>query len=361
MKSRGNMNHVIDGFVPESGLHCITASIKQVFHYHGLRISEEMIFGLSSMLGFMYFDYKNMPTPMIGGRGKIGEMEENLAIRLGIKIESRETASTKKAYDRLKELIESGEPVVVYADMYYLPYFEFPEEFHFGGHSIVVFGINEDENLALVSDRDGEGHPVTLNENETPRDYHKIQLDSLAKARGSKEKPYPPKNRWLEFDLAGVRPVDRDMIFEAIVEDAHGFLNPPIKNLGIKGIEHFAQRIFDWNEFDDRALRAAAFNAFIMINERGGTGGGCFRRMYGNFLAESGEKLNSEFLRSAGKSYLRISETWDQIGDKLHEMASTANRGLTADISETLNLIHIKEKELMTQLLEYVKSNPCCK
>jgi hypothetical protein len=355
------MDYIIEDFKPEPGLHCISNSIKQIFHHNGHMLSEEMIFGLSSMLSFMYFHFKNMSVPIIGGRGKIGEMEKNLADRLGIEIKSHETSSAKKAYKTLLEVIKSGRAAVTYVDMYYLPYFDFPEVFHFGGHAIVVFGILEDEGMALVSDRDGDDYPATLNENDIPKDFHKISLDVLQKARGSKEKPYPPKNRRLEFDFEGYRDPDRDMIFDAIAENAEVFLNPPIKNLGIKGIDTFGKKLSEWEDFDDETLKYAAFNCFIMIDEKGGTGGGCFRRMYGRFLEESSRLAGSEFLRRAGDSYIRLACKWDEIGSGLYKIFETGDRNLLPEISDKVKLLYIKENEIMNQIKEYVESNPCCK
>lgn len=348
------MKMVIEIFKPEGGLHCISNSMKQIFHFNGISISEEMIFGLASALNFFYFEFKFSPVPLIGGRNKIGEFEENLARSLNIKIEMPETASSKKAYSELKNEIENGNPVMIYTDMAYLSYLNLPGEYHFGGHSIVVFGIDEEENIALVSDRDDEGFKVTLNENEQPAAYHIITLDELAKARGSKEKPYPPKNRRLIFDFSGIKLPCKESIFSAIKMNVETLLNPPIKNLGISGIKLFENKIDEWQQWDTEKLKLSALSCFIMINQVGGNGGGCFRRIYGNFLIESGKLLQDEFLISAGNEYVKISNEWDNIGNLLYEISQTGENFHLADIKNILFLIHIQEEELMRRLGEAV-------
>ena len=71
------MQHLIKDFHPSGGKHCVSNALKQVFHYYGHELSEEMIFGLASGLNFFYFEFKTLPYPLIGGRTKIGNFEES--------------------------------------------------------------------------------------------------------------------------------------------------------------------------------------------------------------------------------------------------------------------------------------------
>lgn len=71
--------------------------------------------------------------------------------------------------------------MLVYLDMGFLPYFELPAGYHFGGH-VVVAGYDPDTMRVLVADRDKELHPVGW--------------DELESARGSQYKPFPrPENQ----------------------------------------------------------------------------------------------------------------------------------------------------------------------
>jgi hypothetical protein len=64
-------------------------------------------------------------------------------------------------------------------------------------------------------------------------------------------------------------------------------MNPPIKNIEIKGIKHASKELLKWPEiFTDHALRMNLFNLYIFIEIRG-AGGGFFRYMYSRFLSES--------------------------------------------------------------------------
>lgn len=351
------MNYIIENFNPESGWHCITTSYKQVFHYFGYDISEEMLFGLASGLGFVYFEIKNVPFPLIGGRTKIGEFEEILGRNLGIGINMQKTASNKKAYDELIRLVLRKTPVVIYVDMAYLKYLGLPEEAHFGGHTIVVFGIDEENNIAYISDRDGRDFKVTESKNaEPPSDYHCIDLKELETARGSKHKPYPPENKWVTFDFSSIKDINRDLIYNAIKDNINRMLNPPIKNIGIKGVKLFSEKVCAWDKFDDDKLKWSALNSYIMINQIGGNGGGIFRRIYSNFLKQSAEKTGIEALNQSGEMFIKLSYDWDDAGYLFLDVFNKTNRNLLTEISLKLQDIYYKETDCLLKLRELVAS-----
>lgn len=344
------MKHIIQSFKPFGGRHCITTSMRQVFVYHGHDLSEEMLLGLGSGLSFFYAEWKFMSYPFIGMRAKIGEFEENLGQALNIGIQMHETDSAKKAYAGLKDLISQDVPVMMYVDMPFLKYLNLPEDAHFGGHSIVVFGIDEEERIAYVSDRDEQNHTISLNPNEIPADFHTVTLQELEQARGSRHKPFPPKNRWVSFDFSSMKPLDQGVILPAIRKTAENMLNPPIKNVGLKGIQLCSQKVPQWAAFDDEKLKWSAFNGFIMINQTGGTGGGGFRKMYGNFLRESGQILDSAELSELGNEYFAAGEEWDQVADQFYDIFETIDRDALKPISERILSLHAKETEFMIRL-----------
>jgi hypothetical protein len=349
------MKHIIEDFTPESGWHCITTSFKQVFHYYGYDLSEEMLFGLASGLNFFYLDFKSMPFPMIGGRTKIGEFEQALANNTGINIEMQQTTSIKKARKELLSLVEKDIPVPVYVDMAFLRYLGLPDNTHFGGHTIVVFGIDEENDLAYVSDRDGKEFQVSENPTEPPADYHCISLQDLEQARNSKYKPYPPKNKWVTFDFTEKKKIDREMIFKAIRENMENLLNPPIKNLGVKGIEIFSQRLKHWKSMENETFKWATINAYIMINAIGGNGGGIFRKMYGNFLKESAKTTEESSLSKLGERCKKIGKQWDEVGYEFKEMFERLDKRKLDHIPVLLRNIEKEEKHVYETLYGIVK------
>ena len=176
--------------------HCVTGSLKHIYDYHGYPVSEDLLLGLGRGLGFVYFHIKGT-DPFYGGRANVarpGEegLEKTAGRRTGVTAMSHATASARTAQDALRALLEAGEPVMVYLDMGFLPYFDLPEDYHFGGHVVVVAGYDPDTGRVLVADRDKQLHPV--------------EWDALERARGSQYKPFPPRHTWYTFDFAAARP-----------------------------------------------------------------------------------------------------------------------------------------------------------
>jgi len=351
------MKQVIEKFKPQSGYHSVSNSIKQIFSYYGHDIEEEMIFGLASALNFYYFEFNFSKIPFLGGRNKIGDFEENLAQVLNIKIKKHETSSKKRAFSEMLKMIKNEDPVLVYVDMGYLPYLNLPDHYHFGGHSVIVFGCDDSQEVVYISDRDSKDYKITLSDLEDPAEFHILSFDNLTLARSSKEKPYSPKNCWLTFDFNGIQQIDRKMIFEAILKNSENFLNPPGKNLGILGIELFSEKVRAWSEMTDEDLRFSAYHAFVMINQIGGTGGGCFRKIYGNFLRNSGDSMKDEFIYLCGVEYLKIAEIWDKLAYTFYEIYQNSNRNKLNSISEKLFIVFLREKELFLRLVEYIHKN----
>lgn len=257
------------------GYHCVTNSLAKIFHHNRHPLSEEMLLGLGAGMGFIYW-YPKGGYPFIGGRGNNKGFFYDLGKRTGVGIGVNSTASEKRGEESLKERLLRKEPVMVFADMGLLPWFEFPTEYHFGGHTFVVCGF-DGRDTTLGSDMDQKASGLKKGF------YHTISMEQLRKARNSPHKPFPPKNTWLDFDFSNFHDPRADDVFSSIEQTVESQLKPPIKNVGIKGIRHTAVEITRWPDiFDDKDLRMNLFNLYIFI-EIGGTGGGCFRYMYSRF------------------------------------------------------------------------------
>ena len=109
---------------------------------------------------------------------------------------------------------------MLYGDMAYLPWFEFPEEYHFGGHTFVVCGY-DGKITALASDMDPQASGLK-------KGFHyPITLEQLRVARNSKHKPFPPKNMYLEFDFTDYHDPSIEDIHSAINQTCDSMLHPP--------------------------------------------------------------------------------------------------------------------------------------
>lgn len=295
---------MVEGFEPFVGKHCETSALKRVLDYHGLSLSEEMLLGLGGGIGFIYWYIKMMPSPFIGTRyGKGADFPTNICRRIGAEVTIIETSSSKRGYEELKALLRAGKPTVIYGDMVYLPYLAIPEVAHFGGHAVVVFGLDEERDKVYIYDRGR--NPVT------------VSIADLAKARGSKFPPFPPKHRLLKIRYPAKIGSLEESIKESIQECCHNMLKPPIKNIGLAGIEKWSKIVAKWTEqFKGINLLGALMNGFMYI-EISGTGGSGFRSMYAQFLKEASSIIDKPALKEVAEMIRESAAVWSQIASEL--------------------------------------------
>jgi len=328
---------MVKGFTSRPGFHCGSASLRDIFEFHGRKFSEDMVFGLDCGLGFVYLPMKKaLPPIFVGGRGSKGI--EDICRILGIKWEQKTTTSAKKAWQAVKELIDKDVPVMLQVDMFYLDYFR-GKTGHFGRHGIVLAGYDEERGEAYVTDVRNKKIEAKRREDG----LFVTSLESLAEARSSTFKPFPPRNAWFTFSPPKELVPLEKAIKAAIKTNASRFLNPPIKNLGIKGIRHFANQVIKWPDtirgtiYDPIQFKAKIpmlklnlFLAYAFIEEAG-TGGGLFRRIYSRFLREAYDVLHAKNLREASDLMMKSADIWTDIANILLT-ASEARQDKVKDI-----------------------------
>jgi hypothetical protein len=287
--------------------------MRHIYVHNDHDISEEMLLGLGAGVCFSYWHFKGQ-TPFMGGRGNVGRpseegLEKTAGRRTGVAVQWYTTSSRKKARAALLEMLEAGQPVMIQCDMGFLPYFDFGDvDYHFGWHLVVVCGYDPATDRVLVADRDA--------------DLHVVSMASLADARGSKHRPFPPQNKWYTFDFREKRQPTAREIKAAIAEQVGPMLAPPIRNIGVKGIRKAAGEIAKWPaKLDAGDLKLALFNAWIFITPEGGSGGGLFRYMFSRFLREAAEITHDGRLAQSADAFQQVGDRWEELGAWFQEMA----------------------------------------
>lgn len=326
--------------------HCITGSLRHIYEFNQYPISEEMLLGLGAGVGFIYWHAKGA-LPFLGGRANLERpgtegLEKTAGRRTGVQVESHYTNSAVKAEKTLLELLAFDQPVMLVLDMGYLPYCDFGgEEFHFGAHAIVTCGYDPQNRQVLIADRDDALHPVTL--------------EALARARGSKFPPFPPRHGWYTFDFSDKHPPQADGIHQAIQDCVRGMLEPPIANIGIKGIRKTSRRLHEWPRvLSEKELRGTCINTAIMIDARGGTGGGLFRTMYGRFLDEAAAITGQAAYARAARQMKSAGDAWDEAAGLFEAACQAENPGqVLQKISPLLLEIAGQEEEIWNRLRDF--------
>lgn len=349
---------ILDNFKTFGGKHCQTTSLRHVLAYKGFPVSEEMLFGLGGGIGFIYWYMKQMPAPFVGARGGKGDdFLVDSCSRLGIEAKFSRTSSEKRGYHELKQTLAEDIPGCIMVDMAYLPYLALPEEAHFGGHTVAVFGIDEKKNKVHLADRGC--YPFT------------ISLDDLKKSKNSRFPPFAPKNALLKMDFRKEPGINRRNIENAIRDCCRNMIYPPIKNLGLEGMLKWSKMVVKWPaQFQGLNLFGCLFNVFIYI-EIGGTGGGAFRPMFADFLEEAAGITGRNEYHSLGRIYRESARVWSDIAlaalpdswpvlAKMRKLMLEKNRVFETEDSKSLSRLlelNLEMEPLMHQAARELEEN----
>lgn len=325
---------IIKDFVPFIGKHCETTATGSLLKQMGIELSEPMLFGIGQGLGYIFWNMKVMDFPFIGGRVKTDVLTENICRNLGLTLNVQETSSVKKAWENVKTHIDQGKAVGLKLDCYHLEYFT--TKIHFAGHYASIYGY--DQETAYLNDTDQQGRAANTS------------LKSLALARNEKG-PMSSKNRSYTITGTGQLSDLPAIIKRAIHANATEFLNPPITNMGYKGIYRTSSEIRKWFKTSTDLKRDFQTTASLM--ERGGTGGSLFRKIYAEFLEECASIIGSEALLQASRDYQLIASGWKEVSDLFMQIGETGiQQYVDLASSELINLSE-KEKVAMQALLQH--------
>jgi len=287
--------YLVNNFIHRVGYHCESSSMRDLFEFHGFPMSEPMAFGLDATMGFGFFDTTNSVSfipesdiPFFLG-GKQGTIEPNsLACRLlGITLRKQSFTSANKAWEESKKLLIQDIPLILRADLGYLPYFDMEGEIHFGGHTITLAGYDEERGMAFVGDSEFEG-------------FQEVPMEKIKEARSSEYGPKFMHPNNVQFSMVrrpdGKHPPFAAGVKVAIKKVVDNMLRPSVNNNGIQGLKQFAASIPQWNKKlqglakdpKDKSISRARlmFELLHGYIETWGTGGSSFRNLYRQFLEE---------------------------------------------------------------------------
>lgn len=325
------MMKVID-IKPYIGQHCETTATGTLLQQLDIELSEPMLFGLGEGLSYIFWNMKSMNFPFIGGRVKPDVLTENIAKNLNLELEVKETSSKQNAWENVKQFIDNNIVVGLKLDCFHLQYFSHP--FHFAGHYTAIYGY-DNENAFLVDTKQQGGQVKT-------------SLKSLALARAEKG-PMSSKNLYYTLGKKNKTYDFKTAIINAIKNNASEYTNPPITNIGYKGINKTSLEIIKW--FNTSNDIENDFKTSAMLMEKAGTGGALFRNLYRDFLKESYDFLKIEKLNNGYNSFCEIADLWLAVSNLFEKVSATKDFIYIEQASEKLKIISQKEKSAMDLLL----------
>ena len=318
--------------------HCESGVVSSMLTYHGFKISEPMVFGLSNALNFAYIPFVKIGgMPLVAYRSLPKSIVKNIKKNLKIEMKMETFSSQKKGEDRLDELLGEGKIVGAQGSMYWLEYVPDELSFHFNAHNFLIYGKDEDK--YLISD------PVFA-------EAVQCSKKSLSKSRFSKGAMAP--KGLLYYPVSIPKEIDlKPIIRKNIKKLSNNMLNSFVPIAGLKGLRKLARAILKLRARDRKYAKLFLGN-IVRMQEEIGTGGAGFRFMYASFLQEASELFdNNMTLSEASKLML-------EVGDEYRDFALVIAKSIKSKkeidfnkISSMLLQISKNEAKVYKKLLEF--------
>ncbi|MCC6607238.1 MAG: DUF4872 domain-containing protein [Anaerolineae bacterium] len=309
---------ILDNYQQFNGRHWETGPVANFLAYTGVKAphtgrpySEALLMGVSggAVMGYFSFAYEGYdPHARILTRNTFDPLDTMLS-RLGIVQHRRHTTNPDKAVANLVDTLAGGEPAIVWADFFSLPYNAFPyDQGMWAMFPIVVYGC--DEATAHIADR--ARVPLTVSAGAL----------HTARARVKKDK----------FRLLTLEPPLPDKLPGAVQAGIWDCLKlytekPPKgskNNFGLAAYKNWANLLtkpktrLSWaREFPrGRKLLAGLMGVFHDINCFGKVGF-AERDVYADFLDEASVILDKPALQTVAAEFRRSAAAWEALSQAL--------------------------------------------
>ncbi len=311
---------ILNNYQQFNGRHWETGTVCNFLAYTGVKAphtgrpySEALLMGISGgvVMGYFSFAYEGYdPQARILTRNTFDPLDTMLA-RLGVVQHRRHTTSPAKGITNLVDTLGGGEPAIVWADYFSLPYNAFPyDEGMWAMFPILVYGYDETAATVHIADR----APIPLT----------ITTDQLhaARARVKKEK----------FRVLTLEPPLPEKLPSAVQAGIWDCLKlytekPPKgskNNFGLAAYLHWIKLLtrpktrLSWErEFPaGRKMLAGLAGVFSDINIFGKVGY-AERDVYADFLEEASQILERPALNEVAAQFRHSAQAWDAFSQAL--------------------------------------------
>lgn len=317
------------GFVHHQSAHCENGVASNLLKFHGINISEPMVFGIGSGLFFFYLPLlKVNHAPAISYRPMPGFIFNKAAKRLGIKVKRVKFSNPQSAQKALEENLKNNIPSGLQVGVYNLTYFPDEYRFHFNAHNLVVYGKKDD--TFLISD------PVM----ETVTTLTEKELEKVRFAKGAlapKGQMYYPVN--IPTDL------DWETAIKKGIKNTCNDMLAPVPIVGVAAMRFLARSIRKWPVKKGVKVANHYLAQMVRMQEEIGTGGGGFRFIYAAFLQEAAVVLKNDSLKELSAEMTIIGDLWRDFA--VNAARVYKNRSNQTDVYNSLadELVHISNLE----------------
>lgn len=299
-----------------NGHHYETGTVHNALAYQGFKaphtkqpLSEALLMGISggAVFGYFTFDYKGYdPHVVLLSRNTFDPLN-TLLERLAIPQDLLQTSDPKKGERNLIEVLESGRPAIVWADLFSLPYNRLPADKNWWGMlPLIVYGYENGQ--VHIADRSSQ--PLT------------VKVEELAKARARVK---DDKFRVLALgapDMSKLPAAVQKGIWQSISLYTEAPPKGARDNFGFAAYQKWAAMLTNTrNKQSWERLFAPGPRMYAAL--AGGMGQlGTFgwamtavsdRALYADFLDEAAQILKKPKLKTAGEQFRASSGTWREL------------------------------------------------
>lgn len=322
------------GFKHRQSAHCETGVASNLFQYHGIEMSEPMIFGLASGLAYAYLPFvKINGLPLMAYRTPPRMILKMLSWRIkGLSIAFKTFKNKEEGERFLDEKLNDGQVVGLQSSVYFLPYFPKEMRFHFNAHNLLVFARSIEDGVKKYHISD----PVFER-------TEKVTAKHLSQARFAKG-ALAPNGRIYYF-----KSVPESIDFEYLIPKAIRFTGKMnaarfIPIAGVAGMQKVANKI-EFLEKKPVMYQQLFLGNIVRMQEEIGTGGAGFRYMYGAFLQESAVLINRPELESWAQEFVVVGDNWREFALLCARMNKNRGNHTLKEIADALR--RIANEELM--------------
>jgi len=227
--------HLLPHRVSEST--CYVNGLEDLMAWKGADYADFLLSVIGGMAGFTYLRFKRADPPcMVYWGANPKYLMKDLAAIIGFKEIVTEGRTFKNAFQRLKEFIDSGQPVMAGAlDMYFLHYYpDLYRKVHVPIHYVLVVGYDNEERVVFVHDCSHEN-------------VQRIGYDEFEKSLDVNVPGMSKRNTIRAFMLPEKMPSELEVARAGFSFKAQRFLKPPVKLFGIPAMLKLAHEIFEWD------------------------------------------------------------------------------------------------------------------
>jgi len=307
------MSRVLLDYPHRSAGHCGSGAMRDLLDWAGLGWEgppdEGLVFGLGGGLSFSYLRQPGLTPPIyLVGRG--ADLELDLLRRLGAQVELTQTDDPVLGWQWVRDELDAGRPVMVWADIAELPYLRV--KLKMSRHDVVVIGYDDDAQVAFVVDNDRE-------------DVQEVSYDALARARASTAFPTPARHATFAITWPPRLPNLREVAAESFEASAalmraggSGLadttsLSTAVAGSGLSGVQVFAEDLARWPQALTADEHEACLRALPAFIEKAGTGGGLFRKLQAQGCADVAARTGIAAVAEAAARVARCAAAWSEL------------------------------------------------